>query len=111
MKNHEIFFNPNFFKTYIGDVLIAVNPFKQLNIYEKEQHKAYSRVQFRSVLRPHVFWVADAAYQRMLIHKTTQCIAVSGESGAGIESCFSIRRGNSCPSRAWQSAGRRRSCQ
>lgn len=64
-------------------MLIAVNPFKQLNIYEKEQHKAYTKVQFRSLLRPHVFWVADAAYQRMLVDKTTQCIAVSGESGAG----------------------------
>lgn len=64
-------------------MLIAVNPFKQLNIYEKEQHKAYSKVRFRSLLTPHVFWVADAAYQRMLIHKATQCIAVSGESGSG----------------------------
>ncbi len=37
----------------------------------------------RHSLPPHIFWVADTAYQRMLNDKTTQCIAVSGESGAG----------------------------
>ena len=37
----------------------------------------------RRSIKPHIFWVADAAYHRMLTMKTTQCIAVSGESGAG----------------------------
>jgi myosin heavy subunit len=37
----------------------------------------------RRMLKPHLFWVADAAYQRMVHERTPQCIAVSGESGAG----------------------------
>ena len=37
----------------------------------------------RKLLSPHIFWVADTAYQRMLTDRSTQCIAVSGESGSG----------------------------
>jgi myosin heavy subunit len=48
-----------------------------------KQHDAYTNVKVRRMLKPHIFWVADAAYQRMLADKTMQCIAVSGESGAG----------------------------
>ncbi len=40
-------------------------------------------MKIRRLQKPHIFWVADAAYQRMLVDKNTQCIAVSGESGAG----------------------------
>lgn len=37
------------------------------------------------MLKPHLFWVADSAYQRMMsgVGHAQQCIAVSGESGAG----------------------------
>ncbi|CAF3814740.1 unnamed protein product [Rotaria magnacalcarata] len=69
--------------TYIGDVLIAINPFKQLNIYEKQQHDLYKDVQCRHQLTPHIFWVADQAYRKLCLSKKAQCIAVSGESGAG----------------------------
>ena len=37
----------------------------------------------RKLLTPHIFWVADQAYQRLLVTRNQQCIAVSGESGAG----------------------------
>ncbi|CAF0736150.1 unnamed protein product [Rotaria sordida] len=69
--------------TYIGDVLIAINPFKQLNIYEKQQHDLYKYVQCRHQLTPHIFWIADQAYRKLCLAKRSQCIAVSGESGAG----------------------------
>ncbi|UJR37230.1 hypothetical protein I4U23_029939 [Adineta vaga] len=69
--------------TYIGDVLIAINPFKQLNIYEKQQHDLYKYVQSRNQLTPHIFWIADQAYRKLCLSKQAQCIAVSGESGAG----------------------------
>ena len=32
----ELSFTEYSFQTYIGDVLLAVNPFKQLNIYERQ---------------------------------------------------------------------------
>ncbi|CAF0802357.1 unnamed protein product [Didymodactylos carnosus] len=69
--------------TYIGDVLIAINPFKQLNIYEKQQHDLYKHVKYRCQLSPHIFWVADQAYRKLRLSNQPQCIAVSGESGSG----------------------------
>jgi hypothetical protein len=49
----------------------------------KKNHVEYSHVSKRLDLPPHIFWIASTAYNRMLADKTTQCIAVSGESGAG----------------------------
>ena len=59
-----------------------MNPFKKLNIYNLEEHQAYTNVKIRRLLKPHVFWVADAAYQHLLAGRMSQCIVVSGESGA-----------------------------
>lgn len=72
--------------TYIGDILVAVNPFKYLPLYEKEVSERYKRHE-KNALPPHIFAVADRAYQSMLGHLGTgpmnQCIVISGESGAG----------------------------
>ncbi len=48
-----------------------------------QHHDAYTNVKVRKLLTPHIFWVADQAYQRLLLTRNQQCIAVSGESGAG----------------------------
>jgi myosin-3 len=37
----------------------------------------------RSDNPPHVFAMADAAYHAMLHQRRSQCIVISGESGAG----------------------------
>ncbi|MCJ8742293.1 hypothetical protein PDJAM_G00080410 [Pangasius djambal] len=72
--------------TYIGDILVAVNPFKQLPLYGKEVSEKYKCHEKRA-LPPHIFAVADRAYQSMLGRLATgpknQCIVISGESGAG----------------------------
>ncbi|CAH2051167.1 unnamed protein product [Thlaspi arvense] len=69
--------------TYTGDILIAVNPFKQLeNLYNDHMIAHYKGVPF-GALRPHPFAVADAAYRQMINEGISQSILVSGESGAG----------------------------
>jgi len=39
----------------------------------------------RSDNPPHVFAVADSAYHAMLHQRKSQCVVISGESGAGNE--------------------------
>ncbi|XP_028660644.1 myosin-IIIb isoform X2 [Erpetoichthys calabaricus] len=79
-------FTQNHIYTYIGDILIAVNPFKYLPLYEKTVSDLY-KCHEKSLLPPHIFSVADRAYQSMLGKLATgprnQCIVISGESGAG----------------------------
>lgn len=38
----------------------------------------------RSDNPPHVFAVADSAYHAMLHQRKSQCVVISGESGAGM---------------------------
>eukprot|EP00045_Choanoeca_perplexa_P018053 m.276392 g.276392 ORF g.276392 m.276392 type:complete len:1458 (-) comp17697_c1_seq12:160-4533(-) len=68
--------------TYIGDILLACNPFKELSIYNNATAAKY-RNAARSSLPPHVFAIADSAYQAMLHTSRTQCVIISGDSGSG----------------------------
>ncbi|CAL8343516.1 unnamed protein product [Boreogadus saida] len=68
--------------TYVGDILIAINPFQALSIYSPQFSKLYHGVK-RGDNPPHIFAAADAAYQGMVTFCKDQCIIISGESGAG----------------------------
>lgn len=68
--------------TYIGDILIAVNPFNNLGIYGQHYQRKYANVS-RSDNPPHIYAVADAAHQALLHQKQNQAIVISGESGSG----------------------------
>jgi myosin-5 len=69
--------------TYTGNILIAVNPFKQLpNLYNDHMMAQYKGAALGE-LSPHPFAVADAAYRQMINEGISQSILVSGESGAG----------------------------
>uniref|UniRef100_G3NNA8 non-specific serine/threonine protein kinase n=1 Tax=Gasterosteus aculeatus aculeatus TaxID=481459 RepID=G3NNA8_GASAC len=68
--------------TYVGDILIAVNPFHGMQIYGPQCTKMYIGAK-RTANPPHIFAVADIAYQSMVSFNTDQCVVISGESGAG----------------------------
>ncbi|XP_026218983.1 myosin-IIIa isoform X1 [Anabas testudineus] len=68
--------------TYVGDILIAVNPFHKMEIYTPQHTKVYIGAK-RTANPPHIFAVADIAYQSMVSYNADQCVVISGESGAG----------------------------
>ncbi|KAH9802867.1 Myosin-2 [Citrus sinensis] len=63
-----------------GPVLIAVNPFKAVPIYGNKFITAYRQKVMDS---PHVYAIADTAYNEMMGDGVNQSIIISGESGAG----------------------------
>ncbi|MCL4127275.1 UNVERIFIED_CONTAM: hypothetical protein GTU68_052341, partial [Idotea baltica] len=72
----------NIIYTYIGPVLVAVNPFKQMTYFgEKEIHMYQGAAPYE--VPPHIYALADNMYRNMLIDNESQCVIISGESGAG----------------------------
>ncbi|KAM7392264.1 hypothetical protein PAMA_007401 [Pampus argenteus] len=76
------FLESNNIYTYCGIVLVAINPYEQLQIYGEEVINAYSG-QNMGDMDPHIFAVAEEAYKQMARDERNQSIIVSGESGAG----------------------------
>ncbi|KAM4036742.1 unconventional myosin-IXa isoform 4-T4 [Anomaloglossus baeobatrachus] len=68
--------------TYVGSILVAVNPFRFLPIYNPKYVKMYDNRRLGD-REPHIYAVADAAYHAMLRRQRNQCIVISGETGSG----------------------------
>ncbi|XP_019772636.1 myosin heavy chain 95F isoform X2 [Dendroctonus ponderosae] len=69
--------------SYVANILIAVNPYKDIpELYATKTIKAYQGKSLGE-LPPHVFAIADKAFRDMRVFKQSQSIIVSGESGAG----------------------------
>uniref|UniRef100_A0A669B3R1 Osteoclast-stimulating factor 1 n=1 Tax=Oreochromis niloticus TaxID=8128 RepID=A0A669B3R1_ORENI len=68
--------------TYIGPVLISVNPFKQMPYFGDKEIELYQgAAQYENP--PHIYALADNMYRNMMIDRENQCVIISGESGAG----------------------------
>lgn len=109
LENLRQRFDAGHIYTYVGSILIAVNPFKFHPIYNPKYVRLYQNQRIRPILPPHIFAIADNAYYSMLkekknqvshacqeyekqcpiistnlvLHHSFQCIVISGESGSG----------------------------
>ncbi|KAM8828044.1 unconventional myosin-Ih [Spinachia spinachia] len=75
-------FHEDLIYTYIGTLLVSVNPYKELNVYSKKQMDTYMGVNFFE-LPPHIYALADNVFRTMLSEFNNHFILISGESGAG----------------------------
>eukprot|EP00054_Salpingoeca_dolichothecata_P025400 m.177618 g.177618 ORF g.177618 m.177618 type:complete len:1031 (-) comp25343_c1_seq7:140-3232(-) len=72
----------DFIYTYIGPVLISVNPFKQMTYFTDKEVDQYQGAAIYEN-PPHIYALTDNMYRNMLIESENQCVIISGESGAG----------------------------
>jgi hypothetical protein len=66
--------------SYTGPILIAVNPWRAVDIYNINMLEGFKAGKLKS---PHIFGVATKAFKELMANRKNQCILISGESGAG----------------------------
>ncbi|XP_056433580.1 unconventional myosin-Id [Gadus chalcogrammus] len=82
MANLKLRFEKGRIYTYIGEVVVSVNPYRAMNIYGRDAVEQYRNRELYE-RPPHLFAIADAAYKAMKRRNKDTCIVISGESGAG----------------------------
>ncbi|KAL0726888.1 hypothetical protein Bca4012_022981 [Brassica carinata] len=83
LYNLRVRYSQDLIYSKAGPVLIAVNPFKNVQIYGNDIRSAYQK---KALVAPHVYAVADAAFDEMMRgqqHKDLPFTFFFGESGAG----------------------------
>lgn len=83
LNNIRIRYYKNKIYSYVANILIAVNPYKDIpSLYSNETIKSYQGKSLGE-MPPHVFAIADKSFRDMKVFKQSQSVIVSGESGAG----------------------------
>ncbi|CAL8304846.1 unnamed protein product [Lota lota] len=82
MANLKLRFEKGRIYSYIGEVVVSVNPYRAMNIYGRDAVEQYRGRELYE-RPPHLFAIADAAYKAMKRRNKDTCIVISGESGAG----------------------------
>ncbi|XP_053482052.1 unconventional myosin-X isoform X2 [Ictalurus furcatus] len=83
MHNLYLRYHKDLIYTNIGSILAAVNPYKQIpGLYDGEAVQLYSKHQLGE-LPPHIYALANECYRCLWKRADSQCVLISGESGAG----------------------------
>lgn len=68
--------------TRTGPILVALNPWQDLNLYQQQVLNSYRNKPLDDTL-PHVFAISEAAFKNLQTERKDQTILVSGDSGSG----------------------------
>jgi len=82
LHNIERRYLDNDIYTFCGNIMLAINPYERLPIYDEVYMEHFPNVSI-SKTEAHIFASAEEAYQRIRKDRRPQSIVVSGESGAG----------------------------
>ena len=77
MENLKLRFQKGKIYTYIGEVVVSVNPYKPLVIYDKQYVQDYKGREMYE-REPHIFALADSAHRSMKRTRLDCCIVISG---------------------------------
>ena len=66
-----------------GAVLVAINPYKTLGLYDDSTMQQYKDSIGLEKEPPHIFAVASATHRALISQSLDQAVVISGESGAG----------------------------
>ncbi len=87
LHNLQTRFDKDEIYTYVGSILLSVNPFKPVPIFGDDQIDTYAKADVMAIkdgtLKPHIFAVAKDSFEQMLRDQKSQSVIISGESGAG----------------------------
>ncbi|KAL0831691.1 hypothetical protein ABMA28_001238 [Loxostege sticticalis] len=82
LHNLHVRYKRDLIYTYVGNALVSVNPCRPLPLYSAELVRAYlARPPHQ--LPPHLYAITAAAYRWVRDRNESQCIVITGESGAG----------------------------
>jgi myosin heavy subunit len=74
--------------TWIGNILVSINPYQLLSIYDSRSLNEVIDAQKAAGAafapqKPHIYAIAGVAYRGLLWNSLPQAFVISGESGAG----------------------------
>ena len=79
MTNLRLRYQANKIYTYIGETVVSVNPYHMVDIYNDAVVEDYKGRELYE-RPPHIFALADAAFQNMKWHGRDTCIVISGNA-------------------------------